>query len=256
MRDPKRGVLRMKNQLQEVQLEERISSSIPGQSSSIVSLSNHSARTAAQTSMDAKLNAEFEKSVGSFGNSRSLSVTKGVIISEQEQQAMPDEVSTMVYLQKMQKGKEIQSFGRLVAVDEKTSKITAYSENAPEMLTKVTDGKYSDGEHPVLRMGTDIRTLFTTPNASALEKVLGFGEVSLPNPVLVHCKTSGKPFYAIFHRVTGSLIIDFEPVKPYEMPIITTGALQSYKFAAKGIERLQSFSSGCMEGLCDALVHP
>ncbi|KAF6142748.1 hypothetical protein GIB67_018459 [Kingdonia uniflora] len=229
-----------------------MSSFIPSQCSSIVSLSNHSARIVAQTNMDVKLNAEFEESVTSFGNSRSLSVPKSAVLSDQEQQA--NKVTTMAYLQKIQKGKEIQSFGCLVAVDEKTSKITAYSENAPEMLTMVDNGESCDGEHPDLQIGSDVRILFASPSASALEKVLGFGEVSLPSPVLVHCKASAKPFYAIFHRVTGSLIIDFEPVKPCEVPVAVSGALQSHKFAAKGIARLQSLPSGSLERLYDAVV--
>jgi phytochrome A len=112
----------------------------------------------------------------------------------------------------------------------------------------------SVGDHPALGIGTDIRTIFTAPSASALQKALGFAEVSLLNPILVHCKTSGKPFYAIIHRVTGSLIIDFEPVKPYEVPMTAAGALQSYKLAAKAITRLQSLPSGSMERLCDTMV--
>ncbi|KAK7269498.1 hypothetical protein RIF29_22229 [Crotalaria pallida] len=122
------------------------------------------------------------------------------------------------------------------------------------MLTMTSHAVPSVGDHPALGIGTDIRTIFTAPSATALQKALGFGEVSLLNPILVHCKTSGKPFYAIIHRVTGSLIIDFEPVKPYEVPMTAAGALQSYKLAAKAITRLQSLPSGSMERLCDTMV--
>ncbi|PPD99987.1 hypothetical protein GOBAR_DD02968 [Gossypium barbadense] len=115
------------------------------------------------------------------------------------------------------------------------------------MLTMVSHAVPSVGDHPVLGIGTDIRTIFTAPSSSALLKALGIGEVSLLNPILVHCKTSGKPFYAIIHRVTGGLIIDFEPVKPSEVPMTAAGALQSYKLAAKAITRLQSL-------LCDTMV--
>ncbi|KAE8684136.1 hypothetical protein F3Y22_tig00111151pilonHSYRG00117 [Hibiscus syriacus] len=89
---------------------------------------------------------------------------------------------------------------------------------------------------------------------SSSVRVSGDQQPSSLNPILVNCKTSGKPFYAIVHRVTGSLIIDFEPVKPYEVPMTAAGALQSYKLAAKAITRLQSLPSGSMERLCDTMV--
>ncbi|KAI8027558.1 Phytochrome A1 [Camellia lanceoleosa] len=171
----------------------------------------------------------------------------------EDQQPRSDKVTT-AYLHHIQKGKLIQPFGCLLALDEKTFKVIAYSENAPEMLTMVSHAVPSVGDHPALGIGTDVRTIFTNPSAAALQKALGFGEVSLLNPILVHCKTSGKPFYAIVHRVTGSLIIDFEPVKPYEVPMTAAGALQSYKLAAKAITRLQSLPSGSMERLCDTMV--
>ncbi|MFS7928158.1 hypothetical protein Hanom_Chr04g00317551 [Helianthus anomalus] len=38
---------------------------------------------------------------------------------------------------------------------------------------------------------------FSGPNANALFNAIKFGEVSLPNPILVHCKKSGKSFYPI-----------------------------------------------------------
>ncbi|KAK1401999.1 Phytochrome A [Heracleum sosnowskyi] len=88
----------------------------------------------------------------------------------------------------------------------------------------------------------------------ALQKAVGFADINLLNPILVHCKSSGKPYYAIAHRVTGSLIIDFEPVKPYEVFITAAGALQSYKLASKSVNRLQALSGGSMERLCDTMV--
>lgn len=224
-----------------------MSSSRPSQSSSTSGKSRHSARIIAQTTVDAKIHADFESSGSSFDYLNSVRVGAGV------QQPQSDKVTT-AYLHHIQKGKLIQPFGCLLALDEKTFKVIAYSENAPEMLTMVSHAVPSVGDHPVLGIGTDIRTIFSAPSASALQKALGFGEVSLLNPILVHCKTSGKPFYAIVHRVTGSLIIDFEPVKPYEVPMTAAGALQSYKLAAKAITRLQSLPSGSMERLCDTMV--
>ncbi|XP_059456159.1 phytochrome A-2 [Corylus avellana] len=227
-----------------------MSSSRPSHSSSNSGRSRHSARIIAQTTVDAKLHADFEESGDSFDYSSSVRVTGAV---SGDQQPRTDKVTT-AYLHHIQKGKLIQPFGCLLALDEKTFKVIAYSENAPEMLTMVSHAVPSVGDHPVLGIGTDVRTIFTAPSASALQKALGFWEVSLLNPILVHCKTSGKPFYAIVHRVTGSLIIDFEPVKPYEVPMTAAGALQSYKLAAKAITRLQSLPSGSMERLCDTMV--
>ncbi|KAJ6380470.1 hypothetical protein OIU76_017021 [Salix suchowensis] len=227
-----------------------MSSSRPSHSSTNSARSRHSARIIAQTTVDAKLHADFEESGSSFDYSSSVRVTGSV---GGDQPPRSDSVTT-TYLHHIQKGKLIQPFGCLLALDEKTFKVIAYSENAPELLTMVSHAVPSVGEHPVLGIGTDIRTIFTAPSASALQKAMGFGDISLLNPILVHCKTSGKPFYAIVHRVTGSLIIDFEPVKPYEVPMTAAGALQSYKLAAKAITRLQSLSSGSMERLCDTMV--
>ncbi|XWS64600.1 hypothetical protein CRYUN_Cryun05aG0017100 [Craigia yunnanensis] len=223
-----------------------MSSSRQSHSSNNSGRSRNSARIVAQTTVDAKLHADFDESGSSFDYSSSVRVSG-------DQQPRSDKVTT-AYLHNIQKGKFIQPFGCLLALDEKTYKVTAYSENAPEMLTMVSHAVPSVGDHPVLGIGTDIKTIFTAPSSSALLKALGIGEVSLLNPILVHCKTSGKPFYAIIHRVTGSLIIDFEPVKPYEVPMTAAGALQSYKLAAKAITRLQSLPSGSMERLCDTMV--
>ena len=230
-----------------------MSSSRPSQSSEGSSRrSRHSARIIAQTTVDAKLHADFEESGGSsFDYSTSVRVTTPAV--ENNQPPRSDKVTT-TYLHHIQKGKLIQPFGCLLALDEKTFKVIAYSENAPELLTMASHAVPSVGESPVLGVGTDIRSLFTAPSASSLQKALGFGDVSLLNPILVHCRTSAKPFYAIVHRVTGSIVVDFEPVKPYEVPMTAAGALQSYKLAAKAITRLQSLPSGSMERLCDTMV--
>ncbi|KAJ0780949.1 putative PAS domain, phytochrome, GAF domain, histidine kinase/HSP90-like ATPase [Helianthus annuus] len=211
--------------------------------------SKHSARIVQQTTVDAKLHADFEKSGESFDYSTSVHVSSTAVVNEERS----DKVTT-AYLHHIQKGKLIQPFGCLLAIDEKTFRVIAYSENAPEMLTIVNQTVPPVGESPVIGIGTDVRTVFSGPSVNALFKALKFGEVSLLNPILVHCKTSGKPFYAIIHRVTGSLIIDFEPVMPNEAPTTASGSLQSYKYAGKAIARLQSLPSGSIERLCDTMV--
>ncbi|KAG6528581.1 hypothetical protein ZIOFF_010760 [Zingiber officinale] len=220
----------------------------PSQSSTSSSRSWHSARIVAQTTVDAKLDAEFEEYGGSFDYSQSVSALRETPGEERRSEKVT------AYLQHIQKGKLIQPFGCLLALDEKAFKVIAYSENAPEMLTMVSHTVPSVGDHPTLGIGTDVRSLFTSPSTAALQKALGFVEVSLLNPILVHCKTSGKPFYAIVHRVTGCLIIDFEPVKPSEVPMTAAGALQSYKLAAKAIAKLQSLPGGNMQRLCNTVI--
>ncbi|KAM7277856.1 hypothetical protein ACFE04_004990 [Oxalis oulophora] len=227
-----------------------MSTSRPTQSIISSARTKHSARIIAQTTVDAKLHADFEESGESFDYSSSVHITSGVSLTGPPR---TDKV-TSTYLHHIQKAKLIQPFGCLLALHEKTFKVIAYSENAPEMLTMLNHAVPSVDEQPVLAFGTNITTIFTTPSASALHKALAFGDVSLLNPILVHCKNSGKPFYAIIHRVTGCLIVDFEPVKPCEVPTTAAGVLQSYKLAAKAITRLQSFSSGSMEKLCDSMV--
>lgn len=87
-----------------------------------------------------------------------------------------------------------------------------------------------------------------------MQKAANFGEVNLLNPILIHCKTNDKPFYAILHRIDVGLVIDLEPVNPADVPVTAAGALQSYKLAAKAISRLQSLPSGNIPLLCDVLV--
>ncbi|ONK64450.1 uncharacterized protein A4U43_C07F26120 [Asparagus officinalis] len=67
-------------------------------------------------------------------------------------------------------------------------------------------------------------------------------------------RSSGKPFYAIIHRIDVGLVIDLEPVNPADVPVTAAGALKSYKLAAKAISRLQSLPSGNISLLCDVLV--
>ncbi|KAJ0561186.1 putative PAS domain superfamily protein [Helianthus annuus] len=151
--------------------------------------SKHSARIVQQTTVDAKLHADFEKSGESFDYSSSVHVSSTAVVNEERS----DKVTT-AYLHHIQKGKLIQPFGCLLAIDEKTFRVIAYSENAPEMLTIVNQTVPPVGESPVIGIGTDVRTVFSGPSVNALFKALKFGEVSLLNPILVHCKTSGKPF--------------------------------------------------------------
>jgi phytochrome A len=203
----------------------------------------------AQTTLDAELNAEYEESGDSFDYSKLVEAQRD---APPVQQGRSEKV--IAYLQHIQKGKIIQPFGCLLALDEKSFNVIAFSENAPEMLTTISHAVPSVDDPPRLGIGTNVRSLFTDQGAMALHKALGFADVSLLNPILVQCKTSGKPFYAIVHRATGCLVVDFEPVKPTEFPATAAGALQSYKLAAKAISKIQSLPGGSMEVLCSTVV--
>lgn len=207
--------------------------------------SKHSARVVAQTPVDAQLHAEFEGSQRHFDYSSSVGAAN-------RPSASTSTVST--YLQNMQRGRYIQPFGCLLAVHPDTFALLAYSENAPEMLDLTPHAVPTIDQRDALGIGVDVRTLFRSQSSVALHKAATFGEVNLLNPILVHARTSGKPFYAILHRIDVGLVIDLEPVNPADVPVTAAGALKSYKLAAKAISRLQSLPSGNLSLLCDVLV--
>ncbi|PIA25618.1 hypothetical protein AQUCO_11000027v1 [Aquilegia coerulea] len=205
--------------------------------------SKHSARIIAQTTTDAKLHVDFEQSKQSFDDSTSVDTNVDVSSS-----------MVSAYLQKMQRGSLIQPFGCIIAVDEISFSVLAYSENAPEMLDLTPHAVPNIEQRDALTIGTDIRGLFKSSGATALQKAAEYAEVNLLNPILVHCRTSGKPFYAIMHRIDVGLAIDFEPVNPADVPVTAAGAMKSYKLAAKAISKLQSLPSGNIPFLCEVLV--
>ncbi|KAI5060361.1 hypothetical protein GOP47_0024781 [Adiantum capillus-veneris] len=202
-------------------------------------------RRIAQTSADAKLYAAYEESSesGSFDYSQSVSAGKEGISSQ----------LVTAYLQRMQRGGLVQQFGCLIAVEEETFRVLAYSANAPEMLDVATQAVPTMGQYSRLCIGADVRTLLSPASASALDRVIGVVDVSMFNPITVQSRSSGKPFYAILHRNDVGLVIDLEPIRPDDASI-TGGALQSHKLAAKAIARLQSLPGGDIGLLCDSVV--
>ena len=131
-----------------IEYQEKMSSSRQSHTSNHSGRSRNSARIIAQTTVDAKLHADFEESGSSFDYSSSVRVSG-------DQQPRSDKVTT-AYLHNIQKGKFIQPFGCMLALHEKTYKVIAYSENAPEMLTMVSHAVPSVGDPPVLGIGIDI----------------------------------------------------------------------------------------------------
>ncbi|KAK6141278.1 hypothetical protein DH2020_024994 [Rehmannia glutinosa] len=210
------------------------------------SRSKQGARIVSQTPIDAKLQVDYEQSEQQFDYSSSVNLSN----------AVSDVPSSTVsaYLQKMQRGSLIQPFGCLIAINEHNFSILAYSENAPELLDLAPHAVPNMEQREVLSFGTDVRSLFRPSGAAALQKAANFEEVNMLNPILVHSKSSGKPFYAILHHIDVGLVIDLEPVNPSGVPVTAAGALKSDKLAAKAISRLQSLSSGNISLLCDVLV--
>lgn len=221
-----------------------MASSKPTYSSGSSARSRHSARIMAQTTRDARLHADFEESGQQFDYSKTISGTLEIVPSN----------TVTTYLQQIQRGKLLQSFGCMLAVDEKTFKVIAYSENAPEMLTVSPHAVPIAGEQDALRIGIDATTLFNAPSAAALQKAAAYAEVNFLNPILVRCKNSGKPFYAILHRVDMALVMDFEPVRASDVAMTASESLQFFKLPRKAISRLQSLPSGDIGLLCDMVV--
>ncbi|MCO5597430.1 hypothetical protein L7F22_051508 [Adiantum nelumboides] len=215
-------------------------------SGSAVQRSRQNLRAVAQTTADARLHAVYEQSDNtgsSFDYTRSLDASENI----------PAQAVT-AYLQRMQRGGLIQPFGCMLAVEEGSFCVMAFSENAPEMLDLVPQAVPSVGMREILGIGTDARTLFTPASAAALEKAVGAVDVSMLNPIMVHCRSSGKPFNAILHRIDVGLVMDFEPMRGSDLSVSAAGALQSHKLAAKAISRLQALPVGDISLLCDSVV--
>nr|DAD33096.1 TPA_asm: hypothetical protein HUJ06_011947 [Nelumbo nucifera] len=201
----------------------------------------------AQYTIDARLHAVFEQSGESgksFDYSQSVKTTN---------QSVPEQQIT-AYLSKIQRGGYIQPFGCMVAVDESNFLVIAYSENATEMLDLNPQSVPNLDRHETLTVGTDVRTLFIPSSAVLLEKAFGAREITLLNPVWVHCKNSGKPFYAILHRIDVGIVIDLEPARTEDPALSIAGAVQSQKLAVRAISRLQSLPGGDIKLLCDTVV--
>ncbi|KAL3626608.1 hypothetical protein CASFOL_030157 [Castilleja foliolosa] len=204
-------------------------------------------KAVAQYTEDARLHAVFEQT-GESGKSFDYSqTTKSANESVPEQQIA-------AYLSKIQRGGHIQKFGCMIAVDESDFKVIAYSENAREMLALMPQSVPSLEKPEILTIGTDIRSLFAPSSSGLLERAFGAREITLLNPLWVHSKISGKPFYAILHRIDVGVVIDLEPARTEDPALSIAGAVQSQKLAVRAISHLQSLPGGDIKLLCDAVV--
>ncbi|CAN4095856.1 unnamed protein product [Withania somnifera] len=205
-------------------------------------------KAVAQYTTDARLHAAFEQSDESgksFDYSQSVRNTTESVPGHQ--------ISS--YLTKIQRGGHIQPFGCTLAVDESSFCVIAYSENASEMLGILQQSVPSLEKTEILKIGTDVRTLFSPSSSGLVEAAFGAREIALLNPIWVHSKNSGRPFYAILHRIDVGIVIDLEPARSEDPALSIAGAVQSQKLAVRAISRLQSLPGGDIVFLCDTVVN-
>ncbi|GFQ05374.1 phytochrome b [Phtheirospermum japonicum] len=204
-------------------------------------------KAVAQYTEDARLDAVFEQtgeSGKSFDYSQTIKSTNEFVPEQQ----------IAAYLSKIQRGGHIQPFGCMIAVDESNFQVIAYSENARELLALMPQSVPSLEKPEILTIGTDIRSLFAPSSSGLLERAFGAREITLLNPLWVHSKNSGKPFYAILHRIDVGVVIDLEPARTEDPALSIAGAVQSQKLAVRAISHLQSLPGGDIKLLCDAVV--
>nr|QCQ83077.1 phytochrome B-like protein [Ambrosia artemisiifolia] len=207
-----------------------------------------SSKAIAQYAVDARLHAVYEQSGESgksFDYSQSIKTTTDSVVAEQQMSA---------YLSKIQRGGHIQPFGCMIAINNSTFRVIAFSENARDRLGGGPQSVPFDSSS-FLTIGTDVMTLFTPSSADQLLRAFRAREITLLNPVWVHSKISGKPFYAILHRIDVGIVIDLEPARTEDPALSIAGAVQSQKLAVRAISNLQSLPSGDIKLLCDAVVH-
>ncbi|XP_020577841.1 phytochrome B isoform X2 [Phalaenopsis equestris] len=234
------------------------SSSDPAESSAQHPSSSVS-KAIAQFSVDARLHAAFEQSAG--GGARFLEYSQYILTPSSSSSLLssPEHQHIAAYLSKIQRGGHIQPFGCTLAVDEPSFRIIAFSANASDLLDlnhQSVPLLEDDGDKKLelLEIGTDARSLFTAPGSALLERAANAREITLLNPLLVHSKKSGKPFYAILHRIDVGIVIDLEPARTEDPSLSVAGVVQSQKLAVRAISSLQALPGGDIKLLCETVV--
>ncbi|KAL3508171.1 hypothetical protein ACH5RR_033553 [Cinchona calisaya] len=244
------GGSRASNSLQHQHSKARAQAESSGTSQNVNNNNNNResvSKAVTQYTVDAKLHAVFEQSGESgksFDYSQSVRTTT---------HSVPEQQIT-AYLSKIQRGGHIQPFGCMIAVDEASFRVISYSENAREMLGLTPQSVPSIDRPEILTIGTDVRTLFTPSSSDLLERAFGAREITLMNPIWIHSRNSGKPFYGILHRIDVGIVIDLEPARTEDPALSIAGAVQSQKLAVRAISHLQSLPGGDIKLLCDTVV--
>ncbi|KAI0509781.1 hypothetical protein KFK09_010377 [Dendrobium nobile] len=211
----------------------------------------------AQFSVDARLHAAFEQSAG--GGARFLEYSQSILTPSSSFLVSPEHHHIAAYLSKIQRGGHIQPFGCTLAVDEPSFRIIAFSANTSDLLDlnhQSVPSLDDDGDKKPepLAIGTDARSLFTPPGSVLLERAANAREITLLNPLWVHSRKSGKPFYAILHRIDVGIVIDLEPARTEDPALSVAGAVQSQKLAVRAISSLQALPGGDIKLLCETVV--
>ncbi|KAI3880703.1 hypothetical protein MKX03_008114 [Papaver bracteatum] len=186
----------------------------------------------AQYTIDARLHAAFEQSAES---GKSFDYSQSIKNNNTPQPIIVRDQQITAYLSKIQRGGHIQPFGCMIAAEENSFRVIAYSENASDMLHLTPQS---------LMVGIDVRTLFTPSSTTLLVKAFSASEISLLNPLWIHSKNFGKPFYAILHRIDVGIVIDLEPARSEDPALSIAGAVQSQKLAVRAVSRLQAIIPG------------
>ncbi|KAF9595902.1 hypothetical protein IFM89_005970 [Coptis chinensis] len=97
------------------------------------------------------------------------------------------------------------SFACMLAIQERSLTVIAYSENTISLLGLDTQ-IFSDS-----LLGLDVRLLFTPASGVLLARAAASREISLVNPIWVHSRNTQRPFYAILHRIDVGIVVDLEP---------------------------------------------
>ncbi|KAI3913905.1 hypothetical protein MKW92_051690 [Papaver armeniacum] len=213
-------------------------------------------KTSAHYTIDAGLHAAFEQSGSESGGGGGKSFDDDYsqfVKNNTTSQSISDQQIT-VYLSKIQRGGHIQPFGCMIAAEESSFRVIAYSENAPEMLDFMPQSVPSLEKNECLLVGIDVRTLFAPSSTALLEKAFSATDILLLNPLWIHSKSYGKTFYAILHRIDVGIVIDLEPATSEDPVLPVSGAVQSQKLAVRAISRLQALPGGDIKILCDTVV--
>ncbi|KAK8938710.1 Phytochrome B [Platanthera zijinensis] len=211
-------------------------------------------------SVDARLHAAFEQSAGS--GARFLDYSQSILSPSSSSSsfiAFTEHENIAAYLSKIQRGGHIQPFGCTLAVDEPSFRIIAFSVNAPDLLDlnhQSVPSLDDDGRKKpeLLSIGADARSLFTPSGSVHLQRAVNAREITLLNPLLLHSRNSGKPFYAILHRIDVGIVIDLEPARTEDPSLSVAGAFQSQKLAVRAISSLQALPGGDITLLCETVV--
>eukprot|EP00850_Spirogloea_muscicola_P011559 SM000072S21193 [mRNA] locus=s72:221603:229349:+ [translate_table: standard] len=103
-------------------------------------------------------------------------------------------------------------------------------------------------------LGRDFRNLLEPKSAELLRRAFTFPDLNIVNPLRVATAKSKRPLYAIIHRTTEGVVIDFEPILPEELAQLEAGAIEKHGLASASITKLQQVAPGELQKLADTVA--